>query len=236
MILDNNDGKWDTNDILGINDNKDNLFEALKGLESDGDTSNLTGDELAKAGIRLVAKNDDGTLAVDDKSKDFDLSKIDNIDMTNLTRSTDNDGNVGTFGNFNLTLTDGRTIQGAETFEEKSTLQKLFGAVKDFFTNLGNVASDIIEKLKMDKDEKEWYSEGIKAKVAMVTKNTDSTVDDMIYSSDELLDESLRSAKNNATDGYKAPETQQQQPQPTDIDNLSEEEKRKLAEQQLKRA
>lgn len=235
MILDNNDGKWDTNDILGINDNKDNLFEALKGLESDGDKSNLTGDELAKAGIRLVAKNDDGTLAVDDKSKDFDLSKIDNIDMTNLTRSTDNDGNVGTFGNFNLTLTDGRTIQGAETFEEKSTLQKLFGAVKDFFTNLGNVASDIIEKLKMDKDEKEWYSEGIKAKVAMVTKNTDSTVDDMIYSSDELLDESLRSAKNNATDGYKAPETQQQ-PQPTDIDNLSEEEKRKLAEQQLKRA
>ncbi len=210
MILDNNDGKWDTDDILGIDDTKDNLFEALKGLESDGDASALTGDELAKAGIRLVAKNEDGTLATGDTSKDFDLSKVKSIDMTKLRQSSDNDGNVGTFGHFDMTLTDGRTITGQETFEELSTLQKLFGAVKNFFTSLGNVASDIIEKLKIDKDEKEWYSEGIKAKVAQVTQNTDTTVDDMLEGSDALLD-SANEATIDAAENYEAPVVEEQQ-------------------------
>lgn len=231
MILDNKDGKWDTEDILGINDSKDNLFEALKGLESDGDVSSLTGEELAKAGIRLVAKQEDGTLAVDDPSKDFDLSKIKSIDMNNLTRSTDNDGNVGTFGHFNMTLTDGREITGAETFEEKSTLQKLFGAVKDFFTNLGNVATDIIEKLKIDKDEKEWYSEGIKAKVAQTAKDSASAVDGAIRSSEDLLDETLKGIPD-AEEVYNASasdEDAEAQNAETNTDSLTDKEKQELA-------
>lgn len=231
MILDNKDGKWDTEDILGINDSKDNLFEALKGLESDGDTSKLTGEELAKAGIRLVAKQEDGTLAVDDPSKDFDLSKVKSIDMKNLTRSTDNDGNVGTFGHFDMTLTDGREITGAETFEEKSTLQKLFGAVKEFFTNLGNVATDIIDKLKIDKGEKEWYSEGIKAKVAQTSQESASAVNGAIRSSEDLLDETLKGIPN-AEEVYNAQASEEDaeaQNAETNTDSLTEEEKQELA-------
>lgn len=231
MILDNGDGKWDTNDILGINDNKDNLFAALKGLESDGDVSNLTGEELAKAGIRLVATNKDGTLAVDDPSKDFDLSKVKSIDMTNLQRSTDNDGNVGTFGNFDMTLADGRTIKGEETFEEMSTLQKLFGAVKNFFDNLGNVASDIISKLKIDADEKEWYSNGIKQKVLKGSEEANATVGDRMRYSDELLDESLR-VKTRGAEDYEEPVAENPEEEAVDVSQLTEEEKIELARRQ----
>ena len=221
MILDNKDGKWDTNDILGINDDKNNLFAALKGLESDGDTSNISGEELAKAGIRLVAKDKNGKLALDDPSKDFDLSKVSKIDISSLKQSADNDGNVGTFGNFNLELKDGRTIQGAETFEEMSTLQKLFGAVKEFFDNLGNVASDIISKLKMDAGEKEWYSNGIKEKVNGVKFDVDKTVDKVIESSDDVLDETNQEViqqtweaeETQADDDRNKVEQQQQQQQ-----------------------
>ncbi len=223
MILDNKDGQWDTNDILGINDKKDNLFEALKGLESDGDATNVSGEELQKAGIRLVAKGDDGKLQLDDTSKDFDLSKVKSIDMTNLSQSTDNDGSVGTFGNFNLSLNDGRTIQGAETFEEMSTLQKLFGAVKNFFTNLGNVASDIIDKLKIDKDDKAWYTEGIQAKVAQVTKNTDTNVDDMIQTSDDLLDSTAKQTVEAAED-YEMIKAEDMEPEQPQTPQMTEEE------------
>ena len=213
MILDNGDGKWDTDDILGINDEKDNLFEALKGLESDGDASKLTGDELAKAGIRLVAKNDDGTLAVDDPKKDFDLTKIDNIDMTNLTQSTDNDGHVGTFGNFNLTLTDGRTIQGAETFEEMSTLQKLFGAVKNFFDGLGNIAKDIISNLMMNQDEKQYYSEEVKAKYAENLEQANEMLDNTTALGEAMIDQTEDTVDDAAKDYEepKAEETEEQQ-------------------------
>ena len=238
MILDNGDGKWDTNDILGINDSKDNLFEALKGLESDGDVSSLTGDELAKAGIRLVAKDKNGKLAVDDKSKDFDLSKIKSIDMTNLANSTDNDGNVGTFGHFDMTLTDGRTIKGAETFEEMSTLKKLFGAVKNFFNNLGNVASDIISKLMVDADDKAWYSEGIKEKVSAYTKYTDKSVTNAIEGSDAVLDETNQ-AKIDAEFEYKMPEApdeeakaQAQAQEQANVEAQEQEEAKKKKQQQ----
>ena len=201
MILDNKDDVWDTNDILGINDEKDNLFEALKGLESDGNTSTLTGEELAKAGIRLVAKNEDGTLAVDDPSKDFDLSKVASIDMTNLRQSADNDGRVGTFGHFDMTLTDGREITGDETFENMSTLQKLFKAAQQFFTSLGNVASDIISKLRIDGDEKAWYSEGIKEKVANATKLADDFVETTIEGSKYILDKANQDKVNAEIEG-----------------------------------
>ena len=238
MILDNKDGKWDTNDILGINDSKDNLFAALKGLESDGDVSSLTGDELAKAGIRLVAKDKNGKLAVDDKSKDFDLSKIKSIDMTNLANSTDNDGNVGTFGHFDMTLTDGRTIKGAETFEEMSTLKKLFGAVKNFFNNLGNVASDIISKLMVDADDKAWYSEGIKEKVSAYTKYTDKSVTNAIEGSDAVLDETNQ-AKIDAEFEYKMPEApdeeakaQAQAQEQANVEAQEQEEAKKKKQQQ----
>ncbi|MBQ2644192.1 hypothetical protein IJG14_01290 [bacterium] len=188
MILDNKDGKWDTNDILGINDSKDNLFAALKGLNSDDDLSSLTSEELQKAGIRLVAKNDDGTLALNDTSKDFDLSKVKSIDLANLTQSTDNDGNVGTFGHFNLTLIDGREIKGDETFEEMSTLQKLFGAVKTFFTTLGNAASDIISQLMVKPEDRQLYTEDILAEVTASNNLMDSEVGFALENSDDILD------------------------------------------------
>lgn len=230
MILDNGDGEWNTDDILGINDQKDNLFEALKGLESDGDTSKLTGEELQKAGIRLVAKNDDGTLAVDDPKKDFDLTKIDNIDMTNLTQSTDNDGNIGTFGNFDVTLTDGRTIQGAETFEEMSTLEKLFGAVKNFFDGLGNIATNIIEKLMMNQDEKQYYSEEVKEKYDANLKEANELLDDTTAIREAIIDQTEENVDDAAKD-YEEPETQEATEEDIFGEESDEEQKKKEKQQ-----
>jgi len=63
---------------------KYDLFTPLKYLERDGDISKLTADELKNAGVRFVAQNFDGTLAVNDKNKDFSLDKVSHIDMTRL--------------------------------------------------------------------------------------------------------------------------------------------------------
>ncbi len=153
FIQDNGDGAWNTADIFGINDKKDNIFESMKNADTNKD-GKVSAEELQKQGIRLVAV-ENGQLQVDDKSKDFDLSKADSISLSSLKSSNDNDGNVGTFGNFNLTLKDGRVIEGKQTFEELSTLQKLFKGVKEFFSN---AAGAVYNKFLSGMSKNEFYS------------------------------------------------------------------------------
>lgn len=217
MIQDNKDGKWDTNDILGINDNKNNLFEALKNLEGDGDVSKLSPKELEDAGIRLVAKNDDGTLAINDSSKDLKLEEGDYIDMTSLT-NVDNKGDTGTFGTFKVHV-GGQDYEGQETFEEMSTLQKLFGAVKNFFDGLGNVAKDIISTLMMNQEDKQYYSEKVKEKYAENKAQAEELVNDTTALGEAIIDETEDNIDDTSRE-YEEPDTKEEVDENTDDNDI----------------
>ena len=153
FIMDNGDGKWNTADIFGINDTKDNIFASMKTADINKDGS-ISGEELSKMGIRLVEKKN-GKLMVDDPSKDFDLSKVDSISTKSFEKSNDNDGNVGTFGTFDMKLKDGRLIEGKQTFEEMSTLQKLFTGAKGF---VNNAVENVKSALKLDPETVKLYA------------------------------------------------------------------------------
>lgn len=103
MIKDNPSKKWSKNDILGIDDTKETIFKALKGLESDGDRSKITSEELKKANIRFVRIADDGAILVNDRKQDYSLEKISYIDMNRLRRLA-NSSVTGIFGHFNIHL------------------------------------------------------------------------------------------------------------------------------------
>lgn len=103
MILDNKDGKWNENDILGFSDKKEELFKSLINLNSDNDKTKLTSSELKARKIRFVQISSKGALLVKDKSKDFELSKIDYIDLKNL-KTIANSSTSGVNGHFNLYL------------------------------------------------------------------------------------------------------------------------------------
>ncbi len=129
MIKDNKDGRWDESDILGINDPKENLFLSLVYLNTDSDGSKLSAKELANGGVRFVAVGADGKLALNDKSKDFDLKKIDYIDLANL-KQLANSEDTGLFGHFNVYLKTSngskRLVIGQVTFDRKAELKSLF--------------------------------------------------------------------------------------------------------------
>lgn len=129
MIKDNKDGNWDKNDILGINDPKENLFLSLVYLNNDFDGSKLSANELKAGGIRFAAIGSDGKLILQDTKKDFDLNKIDYIDLSNL-KHISNSNETGVFGHFNLYLktTDGtkKLVVGKVMFDETKDLQELF--------------------------------------------------------------------------------------------------------------
>lgn len=101
MLFENGNSNYSYNNLLGCTGvSKSDMFTPLRNLERDGDVSRVTGDELKSAGIRFVAQNFDNTLAFNDKTKDFDLSKISYIDMTRL-RITPA---AVAYGNFDLYL------------------------------------------------------------------------------------------------------------------------------------
>lgn len=85
MIKDDNE-IFEQSDILGIDDDTKNIFRALKSLESDGDTSYITGEELQKAGIRLVRKKN-RIIYFSDKSQDFDITLVKHIPVRSFRRS-----------------------------------------------------------------------------------------------------------------------------------------------------
>ena len=129
LVKDRKDDDWSEQDLLGIDDPKENRFESLIALNSDGDHSKLTPAELKKAGIRFVRMTEDGTLLVNDRKKDYDLNKIDYIDIINLKR-TANSEDTGIFGHFTVYLkTNGskkRAVVGYVTYETDKKIQVLF--------------------------------------------------------------------------------------------------------------
>lgn len=129
LVKDRKDKNWSEQDLLGINDPKNNRFQSLINLNSDRDHSKITANELKKAGIRFVRMDDKGALLVNDRSKDFDLNKVDYIDIINLKR-TANAEVTGIFGHFTLYLKTTnpkkRTAVGFVTYETDEKIQYLF--------------------------------------------------------------------------------------------------------------
>ena len=127
LVKDNKDNNWTVENILGYNDNKDDLFLSLKQLDNDGDTTKITSKELTDANIRFVYLNNNGTLALNDRNLDFDIKKVQYIDMKNLRTALGNKNQDGTFGYFYVIIKDGthkRAYPGRVTFEDKDELNK----------------------------------------------------------------------------------------------------------------
>lgn len=127
LVKDSKDNKWTPENILGYNDSRKDLFLSLKQLESDGNASQITVDELKNANIRFVLLNSEGTLELNDRASDFDINKVKYIDMKNLRTALGNKNQDGTFGYFYVIIKDGpinRAYPGRVTFEEKEELNK----------------------------------------------------------------------------------------------------------------
>ncbi len=129
LVKDRCDLNWSEKDLLGIDDPKENRFQSLLSLNSDGDYSKLSPDELKKAGIRFVRMDKNGTLLVNDRKKDYDLNKIDYIDIINLKRTANSD-TTGIFGHFTVylktTSAKKKAVVGYVTFETNEKIQVLF--------------------------------------------------------------------------------------------------------------
>ena len=127
LVKDSPDNNWTVENILGYNDSRDDLFASLKNLETDNDSTKISTEELKKAGIRFVLLNSDQSLALEDRTKDFDLSKVQYIDMKNLRTALGNKNDDGTFGYFYVVIKDNgkkRAYPGRVTFEDKQELNK----------------------------------------------------------------------------------------------------------------
>jgi len=127
MIKDNNDGVFDTKDILGIKDTTSTVFNSLRPLDLNGDNK-LTGEELTKAGIRLVKVNSQGKLEYKNKNSDFKNENIKFIFMKELRKAYKNDGQKGEFGLFDVIVKDkngnNKIVTGIVTFESEDAIKK----------------------------------------------------------------------------------------------------------------
>lgn len=186
FVKDNGDGKFDPADLMGFQDQKNDIFKSMKDADINKD-GKLTGDELEKQGVRLVQKSG-GNLLVNDSSKDFDLSQVDSIDLQKLRASNQNDGNVGTFGNFDLKLKNGKVIEGKQTFEKLSTLQKLFKGVSDVVSNVTNFVKN---KFQLDPETVEFYTQ-----LDDFAKESSKLDKEQTLTSIDLVDETLDSSSD----------------------------------------
>ena len=127
MIKNSKDGVYTIDNIVGLNDNKTSLFDAMRKLNSDNDKTKLTAEELKNAGIRFVAVSSNGKLLLNSKEKDFNIDNISYIDLANL-RETINNGKIGSFGYFDMyikTQTGEKKIIGYVSFDTESELSEM---------------------------------------------------------------------------------------------------------------
>ena len=129
LVKDRADKNWSEKDLLGIDDPKENRFASLIALNSDLNHGKLTPEELRKAGIRFVRLDSKGALLVNERNKDFNLDKIDYIDIINLKR-TANAEVTGIFGHFTVYLKTNnpkkRAVVGYVTYETGEKIEYMF--------------------------------------------------------------------------------------------------------------
>ena len=127
LVKDSKDNNWTAENILGYNDSREDLFLSLKQLNNDTDSTKITEKELSDANIRFVYLDNNGKLALNDRNLDFDIKKVQYIDMKNLRTALGNKNQDGTFGYFYVIIKDGthkRAYPGRVTFEDKDELNK----------------------------------------------------------------------------------------------------------------
>lgn len=129
LVKDRQDKNWSEKDLLGIDDPKENRFASLIALNSDLNHGKLTPDELRKAEIRFVRLDSKGALLVNERNKDFNLDKIDYVDIINLKR-TANAEVTGIFGHFTVYLKTNnpkkRAVVGYVTYETNQKIEYMF--------------------------------------------------------------------------------------------------------------
>lgn len=129
LIKDRNDNNWSEKDLLGIDDPKENRFESLIKLNSDKDFSKITAEELKKANIRFVRMDSKGRLLVNERNKDYNLKKVDYIDIINLKRTANSD-TTGIFGHFTVYIKTAnnktKAVVGYVTYETDKKIEVLF--------------------------------------------------------------------------------------------------------------
>ena len=128
LVKENNDKKFDKQDILGITDTQETVFVSLRPLDINRD-SKLTGEELTKSNVRLVKIGKDGKL-INDKKQDFQNSKIVYIYMKELRKAYKNNGNTGDFGMYDVLVKNDngttKLVTGYVTFESESEISRYF--------------------------------------------------------------------------------------------------------------
>lgn len=128
LVKENNDKKFDKQDILGITDTQETVFASLRPLDINRD-SKLTGEELTKSNVRLVKIGKDGKL-INDKKQDFQNSKIVYIYMKELRKAYKNNGNTGDFGMYDVLVKNDngttKLVTGYVTFESEEELSRYF--------------------------------------------------------------------------------------------------------------
>lgn len=122
------DGNYSYRDFVGCDKPKRQLFMPFAELDSDGDRTKLTSEELKKADVRLVAEKINGKLALSDTSKDFPLEEVLYIDM--MTLATFTDRYTRPFGKFSIYIkTDSgraRKYTGHVSFQRQRYLEQMF--------------------------------------------------------------------------------------------------------------
>ncbi len=128
LIIDKNN-IFEKEDILGIYDTPRTLFQAMLDLESDGDPSYISGEELKKAGVRFVRKKNN-KVYFNDTTQDFDIERVKGIPLNSMVQILPNYYTYGTFGTFDIytTLKNGHKIIvqniGKVDFVKEKTINK----------------------------------------------------------------------------------------------------------------
>lgn len=116
----NKNGSFDgKQEIMGINDTKDNQFAEMKSIDKDKDGT-VSKKEMEESGVKLLKVGDDGKLT----NKEYSLNNVDGLNLKSF-KETGNTAKTGTMGTFDLKLADGTTAKGKETFEDENYFKNL---------------------------------------------------------------------------------------------------------------
>lgn len=135
ILRDLNNKTFVKQNIVGLNDTYENIFDSLKAFDSDKNGI-ITGKELKDSGIRL-SKIVDDTIYFNDSSKDFNVLKIKSIPLNSMKSQIPDYVKVenrnsqiqvnrpGIYGTFDVNLSNNTTSSGQVEFLSKLTINNM---------------------------------------------------------------------------------------------------------------
>lgn len=124
----------DVSEILGINDDMENPFKSLIGLDLNQDGV-VSQEEFLQNNIVFNAVNSKGELS----NSSLSPSLIKSIDLGSLTRVDDPQNKL--VGTFEVKASNGKVVQGSQTFEDQSYFNNLFRSIVDLTPYQGSTSS-----------------------------------------------------------------------------------------------